>query len=95
MSTLNLAPSGLLAKESNSTNGIALKYHEPPEAKRPRFGWRMYVYKNGKEIGTSRIGPRSPQTCLFSVSSRVTSSDAIAWWQISLSSIRHAPSSMR
>ena len=44
--------SGLLAKESNSVNGIALKYHEPPEAKKPRHPWRLFVFKDGKEIGT-------------------------------------------
>lgn len=31
--------------------GVALKYHEPPEARRPRTNWRLYVYKDGKEAG--------------------------------------------
>lgn len=44
--------SGLLAKESNSMNGVALKYHEPPEAQRPKSSWRMFVFKDGKEVGT-------------------------------------------
>lgn len=47
----NFERSGLLAKESNNVNGVALKYHEPPEAKKPRHTWRLYVFKDGKEIG--------------------------------------------
>lgn len=43
--------SGLLAKESNSKNGVALKYAEPPEARMPKKKWRLYVFKDGKEIG--------------------------------------------
>lgn len=54
----NLERSGLLAKESNSVNGVALKYHEPPEAKRPRTSWRMFVFKDSKEVGTLRGSPR-------------------------------------
>ena len=47
----NFERSGLLAKESNNVKGVALKYHEPPEARRPRTNWRLYVYKDGKEAG--------------------------------------------
>ena len=43
--------SGLLAKESNSKNGVALKYAEPPEARMPKKKWRLYVFKDGKEVG--------------------------------------------
>lgn len=49
----NFERSGLLAKESNNVNGVALKYHEPPEAKKPRNPWRMFVFKDGKEMGMS------------------------------------------
>jgi len=43
--------SGLLAAASNNVEGIALKYHEPPEARKPKQGkgWRLYVFKNGKD----------------------------------------------
>ena len=44
-------PSGLLAAESNQKNGIALKYHEPPEARKPKHNWRVYVFKDGQEQG--------------------------------------------
>ncbi|KAE8226616.1 hypothetical protein CF319_g819 [Tilletia indica] len=51
----NFAPdfksSGLLAAASNSVDGVALKYHEPPEARKPKQGkgWRLYVFKDGKD----------------------------------------------
>lgn len=32
-------------------NGTALKYHEPPEAKQPKKKWRLYVFKDGQEVG--------------------------------------------
>ncbi|WFD32721.1 hypothetical protein MSPP1_003771 [Malassezia sp. CBS 17886] len=54
-----LERSGLLAKESNSVNGVALKYHEPPEAKRPRSSWRMFVFKDGKELDMLVLGRQS------------------------------------
>ncbi|CAO1615667.1 unnamed protein product [Jaminaea pallidilutea] len=52
-------PSGLLAKESNQVNGTALKYHEPPEAKRPKKKWRLYVFKNGEEIDLLHVSQQS------------------------------------
>lgn len=47
----NFERSGLLAAASNNVQGVALKYHEPPEARIPKKGWRLYVFKDGKEIG--------------------------------------------
>ncbi|THH07410.1 hypothetical protein EW145_g3388 [Phellinidium pouzarii] len=49
----NLNPSGLLAAATNTvqlTDGTStvLKYNEPPEARKPPIGWRLYVFK-GKE----------------------------------------------
>ncbi|PWN20251.1 SMAD/FHA domain-containing protein [Microstroma glucosiphilum] len=52
-------PSGLLAKESNQVNGTALKYHEPPEAKKPKRKWRMYVFKDGKEVDLLHLSRQS------------------------------------
>lgn len=46
--------SGLLAQESNSKNGVGLKYFEPPEARKPKKKWRLYVFKDGKELGQCR-----------------------------------------
>ncbi|KAL4916271.1 SMAD/FHA domain-containing protein [Aspergillus aurantiobrunneus] len=51
----NFANSGRLAAESNtvSVNGgtVVLKYHEPPEARKPpaKEAWRLYVFK-GKDL---------------------------------------------
>ena len=52
----NFAPSGLLAAETNTvkaTNGdsTVLKYNEPPEARRPTVGWRLYVFKGEEQVG--------------------------------------------
>ncbi|KAI0801958.1 SMAD/FHA domain-containing protein [Irpex lacteus] len=49
----NFAPSGLLAAATKTVKhadgtGTVLKYHEPPEARKPVVGWRLYVFK-GKE----------------------------------------------
>ncbi|KLT45776.1 SMAD/FHA domain-containing protein, partial [Cutaneotrichosporon oleaginosum] len=42
--------SGLLAKESNQVKGVALKYHEPPEARKPTQNWRLYVFKGDEQV---------------------------------------------
>jgi smad nuclear-interacting protein 1 len=47
----NFANSGLLAKESNQVKGVALKYHEPPEARKPTQNWRLYVFKGDEQVG--------------------------------------------
>ncbi|KAE9405747.1 SMAD/FHA domain-containing protein [Gymnopus androsaceus JB14] len=45
-------PSGLLAAETNTVqsvdgkNSTVLKYNEPPEARKPVEGWRLYVFKS-------------------------------------------------
>ena len=47
----NFGLSGLLATESNSVRGVALKYVEPfGEAKPPTLKWRLYVFKVDKEV---------------------------------------------
>lgn len=55
----NFAPSGLLAAESNTHNGIVLKYHEPPEAHKPKTAWRLYCFKDGKEQHVLHLGAQS------------------------------------
>lgn len=52
----NFAPSGLLAAETNTVkaaNGdsTVLKYNEPPEARKPVLGWRLYVFKGSEQLG--------------------------------------------
>jgi smad nuclear-interacting protein 1 len=52
----NFAPSGLLAAATNTVkNGdgtsTLLKYNEPPEARKPLVGWRLYVFKGDEQLG--------------------------------------------
>jgi smad nuclear-interacting protein 1 len=46
----------LLAAETNAvklTDGTStiLKYNEPPEARKPTLGWRLYVFKGSEQVG--------------------------------------------
>ncbi|CAH1756978.1 3238_t:CDS:2 [Entrophospora sp. SA101] len=50
----NFELSGKLAAETNSFNGVVLKYYEPPEAKLPTKKWRLYVFKGDQQIGRER-----------------------------------------
>jgi smad nuclear-interacting protein 1 len=64
----NFAPTGKLAAEANTikqTGGgpaVVLKYHEPPEARKPPTSapWRMYVFKGSEIIDTI---PLATQSC--------------------------------
>ena len=52
----NFAPSGLLAAatktvEHKDGTKTVLKYHEPPEARKPSVGWRLYVFKGQEQVG--------------------------------------------
>lgn len=56
----NFANSGLLAAETNAvklTDGTStiLKYNEPPEARKPTLGWRLYVFKGSEQVGQCHI----------------------------------------
>jgi len=46
---VNLGLSGALTEETNTFNGIVIKYSEPPEARKPKRRWRFYVFK-GQEV---------------------------------------------
>lgn len=48
----NFAPSGALAAETNTFQGVVLKYNEPPEARKPVRQWRLYVFKGKEQLGT-------------------------------------------
>ncbi|GAA5908956.1 hypothetical protein JCM8208_007127 [Rhodotorula glutinis] len=43
-------PSGALAAETNTLNGVVLKYAEPPEARKPVRNWRLYVFKGKEQV---------------------------------------------
>jgi smad nuclear-interacting protein 1 len=52
----NFAPSGLLAAATNTVKNsdgtsTLLKYNEPPEARKPLVGWRLYVFKGDEQVG--------------------------------------------
>ena len=52
----NFAPSGLLAADTKTVQHgdgtkTVLKYHEPPEARKPSVGWRLYVFKGKEQVG--------------------------------------------
>ena len=56
----NFAPSGLLAAATNTVKNAdgtstLLKYNEPPEARKPLVGWRLYVFKGEEQLGECRI----------------------------------------
>jgi smad nuclear-interacting protein 1 len=62
----NFSTTGRLAAESNtikSVDGqaIVLKYHEPPEARKPppSQAWRMYVFKGSEIMDTIELSQRS------------------------------------
>ncbi|KIW28735.1 uncharacterized protein PV07_08373 [Cladophialophora immunda] len=54
----NFRPSGLLAAASNtvatSAGAVVLKYHEPPEARKPPSSqpWRLYIFKGESIVDT-------------------------------------------
>jgi smad nuclear-interacting protein 1 len=52
----NFNPSGLLAAATNTVKAAdgtstVLKYNEPPEARKPTLGWRLYVFKGNEQTG--------------------------------------------
>jgi smad nuclear-interacting protein 1 len=55
----NFGLSGALAAESNSSNGVVLKYQEPKEAALPIMKWRLYVYKNDQQLDVYHVSRQS------------------------------------
>ncbi|KAG9315771.1 smad nuclear interacting protein 1, partial [Chiua virens] len=60
----NFNPSGLLAAATNTvkaTDGTStvLKYNEPPEARKPTLGWRLYVFKGSEQTELLHIHRQS------------------------------------
>jgi hypothetical protein len=108
----NFAPSGLLAAATNTVKNAdgtstLLKYNEPPEARKPLVGWRLYVFKGEEQLGAFCIllllfsCSTVHSTCFFKMQSCFiyivrarTSSVVTAQSQIYPLNIRRAPSSM-
>ncbi|TRM64028.1 SMAD/FHA domain-containing protein [Schizophyllum amplum] len=60
----NYKPSGLLAAETNTVktvdgNSTLLKYNEPPEARKPVQGWRLYVFKGAEQVELLHVNRQS------------------------------------
>ena len=61
----NFGTTGRLAAESNTVNvggdSVVLKYHEPPEARKPpaKEPWRLYVFKGEDMLEVVELGERS------------------------------------
>ncbi|RAL15852.1 putative FHA domain protein SNIP1 [Aspergillus homomorphus CBS 101889] len=61
----NFGLSGRLAAESNTVNvngdAVVLKYHEPPEARKPpaKDAWRLYVFKGQEMLEVVELNVRS------------------------------------
>ncbi|KAI0278287.1 SMAD/FHA domain-containing protein [Russula aff. rugulosa BPL654] len=60
----NFAPSGLLAAATNTVKNsdgtsTLLKYNEPPEARKPLVGWRLYVFKGDEQVDLLHIHRQS------------------------------------
>lgn len=55
----NFAPSGKLAAETKTVNGVVLKYHEPPEARKPSKNWRLYVFKGKEQLDVLHVHRQS------------------------------------
>ncbi|KAH3959592.1 hypothetical protein HBH98_194740 [Parastagonospora nodorum] len=59
----NFKPTGALAKAANRVEGtkISLKYHEPPEARKPSPSqpWRIFVFKGEDVVDTIEIWQKS------------------------------------
>jgi hypothetical protein len=47
-------------KHANGDSTV-LKYNEPPEARKPVLGWRLYVFKGTEQVG-ERCRVAIPQT---------------------------------
>ena len=68
----NFKPSGLLAAETNTVkaadgSATVLKYNEPPEARKPLLGWRLYVFKGSEQLGASPLY-NGRRAALYSIS---------------------------
>jgi len=80
----NFGKSGLLAAATKTVKtgegkDVVLKYHEPPEARKPLLGWRLYVFKGSEQVGAylvpyplPRTNDRSHRSTAYSQTERVS-----------------------
>ena len=55
----NFEVSGKLLEDTNTFNGVLVKYSEPPEARKPKRRWRFYVFKGDESLPTLHIHRQS------------------------------------
>lgn len=55
----NFGLSGKLAEDTNTVNGVVIKYSQPPEARKPKRRWRFYPFKGDKGLPTLYIHRQS------------------------------------
>lgn len=55
----NFGLSGKLTEETNTVNGVVIKYAEPPEARKPKRRWRLYPFKGEQALPTLHIHRQS------------------------------------
>ncbi|XP_034935234.1 smad nuclear interacting protein 1-like [Chelonus insularis] len=55
----SFALSGKLAEDTNTINGVVIKYSEPDDAKKPKKRWRLYPFKGEKELPVLHIHRQS------------------------------------
>ncbi|XP_066581319.1 smad nuclear-interacting protein 1 [Prorops nasuta] len=46
----NFGLSGKLTEDTNTVNGVVIKYSEPQEGRKPKRRWRLYPFKGEKEL---------------------------------------------
>lgn len=46
----NFATSGKLAEDTNTYNGVVIKYNQPTEARKPKRRWRLYPFKGDSDL---------------------------------------------
>jgi smad nuclear-interacting protein 1 len=59
MEKRNFNLSGKLAQDTNTFNGVVIKYTQPPEARKPKRRWRFYPFKGDKGLPTLYIHRQS------------------------------------
>ena len=47
---VDMSLSGNLLKDTNTVNGVVVRYAEPTDARKPKTKWRMYVFKGEEEL---------------------------------------------
>jgi smad nuclear-interacting protein 1 len=55
----NFEVSGKLLEDTNTFNGVVIKYSEPPEARKPKRRWRFYVFKGEESLPTLHLHRQS------------------------------------